>query len=77
MSGTTTITIRVPRQTRDALGKIADSARRSKSFVAAEVLDAYIQQQAWYAKKIAAARRSPIVPDKEVEAFFQRWTRGR
>lgn len=70
MSNTTTLTIRVDKETRDALDQIAKSARRSKSFVAAEVLDAFVKRQSWYETKIKAARKSRLLSDAEMEALF-------
>lgn len=71
MSHTTTLTIRVDKATRDALDKIARSAKRSKSFVAAEVLDAFVKRQAWYEAKTKSARKSRLLSDDEVEALFK------
>jgi predicted transcriptional regulator len=71
MAETTTLTIRVSRATRDELERIARGARRSKSFVASEVLDTFVQDQAWYAAKIEAARKSKLVPEAEMNRLFR------
>ncbi len=53
MAETTTLTIRVQRGTREALERIARNTRRSKSFIVPEVLATFVQDQGWYAAKIA------------------------
>lgn len=72
MSHTTTLTIRVDKATRDALDKVARSAQRSKSFMAAEVLDAFVKRHAWYEAKIKAAHKSRLLSDDEVETLFEK-----
>ncbi len=71
MSETTTLTIRIQRETRDQLDKIARGARRSKSFIAAELLTSFVQDQAWYEAKIAAARQSRLLSTAEVSQMFR------
>ncbi len=71
MSETTTITIRIQRETRDQLDNIARGARRSKSFIAAELLTSFVQDQARYEAKIAAARQSRLLSTVEVNQMFK------
>lgn len=66
MAETTTLTIRVQRGTREALERIARSTRRSKSFIVSEVLATFVQDQRWYAAKIAAGRKSKLVSEAEM-----------
>jgi predicted transcriptional regulator len=67
------LTVELDRATRREIGKIAKRAGQAETAVAAEVLAAYVKQQAWFADKIEGARKSPLVPDRDVEAFFRRW----
>ncbi len=41
----TTLTIRVPVQVRDKLARIASGTRRSKSYLAAEAVAAYVERE--------------------------------
>ncbi|WP_421850757.1 CopG family ribbon-helix-helix protein [Novosphingobium sp.] len=41
----TTLTIRVPIEVRDKLARIADGTRRSKSWLAAEAVAAYVERE--------------------------------
>lgn len=70
MPNTATLTVRVSRETKEALGEIAVEAHRSKSFLAAAAVESYVKQQIWWREKIAAARRSDLVPDDEMDDFF-------
>ena len=70
MPDTATLTVRLSRETKEALGKIAGDAHRSKSFVASAALKSYVKHQIWWREKIAAARQSDLVPEDEMDAFF-------
>lgn len=70
MRNTATLTVRVSRETKDALGRIAGNAHRSKSFVAAVAVESYVKHQIWWHEKIEAARQSDLVPEDEMDAFF-------
>ena len=45
MAETTTITVRIPVETRDKLDKLAEATRRSRSFLAAEALVGYADSE--------------------------------
>ena len=45
MAISTTMTIRVSSETRQKLGRIASDTRRSKSFLAAEAVSAYVDRE--------------------------------
>lgn len=45
MSATTTMTIRVSEDTREKLDRLATGMRRSRSFLAAEALTAYVERE--------------------------------
>lgn len=74
MPDTAVLTVRLSRETQEALEKIAGDAHRSKSFVAAVALESYVKRQIWWREKIDAARQSDLVSEDEMDAFFA--TRG-
>ncbi|MBC7505257.1 MAG: CopG family transcriptional regulator [Sandarakinorhabdus sp.] len=45
MTGTTTMTIRVTTATKERLGQLASETRRSRSFLAAEAVDRYLDRE--------------------------------
>jgi predicted transcriptional regulator len=45
MNTSTTMTIRVPVDVKDKLGQLARGTRRSKSFLAAEAVSAYVERE--------------------------------
>ena len=42
------LTVRLSRETKDALERIAGDAHRSKSFVAAVAVESYVKRQIWW-----------------------------
>ncbi|NKB16536.1 MAG: ribbon-helix-helix protein, CopG family [Sphingomonadales bacterium] len=54
-----TLTVRLTRETKDRLDALALSARRSKTFLAAEAIDAYVAANAWQVEE--GSRRSPYL----------------
>jgi len=45
MAATTTITVRIPEETKAKLEKIAEAGKRSLSYVAAEAIEAYVRTE--------------------------------
>ena len=45
MTGSTTLSIRLSSKTKDQLGELATATRRSKSFLAAEAVAAYVARE--------------------------------
>jgi predicted transcriptional regulator len=70
MSDTAVLTVRLSRETKEALERIAVDAHRSKSFVASVAVESYVKRQIWWHEKIDAARQSDLVSDDEMDAFF-------
>ena len=70
MPNTATLTVRMSRETKEALERIAGNTHSSKSSVAAVALESYVKHQNWWHEKIASARQSDLVPDEEMDAFF-------
>ncbi|HZP93091.1 MAG TPA: hypothetical protein VFB20_09435 [Burkholderiales bacterium] len=68
-----TLTVKLDAGVRREIAKIARRTGQDETAIAAQVLAAYVRQQTWFAAKIERARRSRLVPDRDVEAFFRRW----
>jgi predicted transcriptional regulator len=45
MNASTTMTIRVSQDVKDKLGRLADETRRSRSYLAAEAVSAYVERE--------------------------------
>ena len=72
-SAANALTVELDPATRREIARIAKRTKQDETAIAAQVLAAYVEQQAWFAVKIERARKSRLVPDREVEAFFRRW----
>ncbi len=65
MSETTTITVRLDAALKAKLELLAKSTQRSKSWLAAEAISAYVEQEAWQIEQIQAAVQQADQPDTE------------
>jgi RHH-type rel operon transcriptional repressor/antitoxin RelB len=78
---TTTLSVRIRADTKKRLDALAKRARRSKSFLAAEAIAAFVESESWQLDEIQAAvkeldeRRG--VPHKEVAAWLRSWGKKR
>jgi RHH-type rel operon transcriptional repressor/antitoxin RelB len=74
------MTIRVDRKTKNRLEKLAKAMERSKSYVAAEAIRAYVELNEWQITEIRAALKEADAGDfaseAEVEAVRRKWRRG-
>ena len=74
------LTIRVDRKTKSRLEKLAKTMERSKSFVAAEAIRAYVELNEWQIAGIKTALKEADAGDfateDEVEAVMKKWRRG-
>jgi RHH-type transcriptional regulator, rel operon repressor / antitoxin RelB len=74
------MTIRVDRKTKSRLEKLAKAMDRTKSYVAAEAIRAYIDLNEWQISEIKAALKEAdagdFASDEEVEAVMGKWRRG-
>jgi len=52
MSDTAVLTVRLSRETKEALERIAGDAHRSKSFVASVAVESYVKRQIWWHEKM-------------------------
>ena len=55
------LTLRVNNETKDKLDKLASATHRSKSFLAAEAINRYLENEAW---QIAEIEQAMIEADK-------------
>ena len=79
MSETTTITVRLDTSLKNKLEALAKSTQRSKSWLAAEAIAAYIEQESWQIQQIEAAIQQADRPETEwiahedVSAWLRTW----
>ncbi len=72
MAETTTITVRVPVETKEKLDRLAELTRRSRSFLAAEALEGYVRHELDIVEKILEGiedvKAGRVVPHEQVVA---------
>jgi predicted transcriptional regulator len=73
------MSIRVDRKTKTRLAKLATAMERTKSYVAAEAIRAYVELNEWQITEIKAALKEADAGDfaseREVRAVMKKWTR--
>lgn len=76
-TATKMLNVRLPVATHSRLSKLTSSTGRSKSFLAVEALEAYLEQQAWQIAEIKAglaeADRGEFATEAEVNAVFAKY----
>lgn len=76
-TATKMLNVRLPVSTHSRLSKLTSSTGRSKTFLAVEALDAYLEQQAWQIAEIKAglaeADRGEFATEDEVRAVFAKY----
>ena len=77
----TNFTVRVEPQVKKRLEKLAKSTGRSRSFLAAEALNAYLDVNEWQVagvkRAMASLDRGDGVPHQEVKDWVNSWGRRR
>lgn len=79
MSDTTTITVRLDASLKAKLESLAQSTQRTKSWLAAEAIAAYVEQEAWQIQAIEEAVRQANLPETKwidhanVSNWLQTW----
>ena len=72
-----TLNVRLPESTYSRLAQLTKATGRTKSFLAVEALDAYLDQQAWQIAEvkagIAEADRGEFASDQEMQAIFAKY----
>jgi len=73
-------TARLDRKTKNRLEKLAKAMERSKSYVAAEAIRAYVELNEWQITEIRTALKeadaSDFASESQVEAVRRKWRRG-
>ena len=73
----TTMTVRLEDDVKDRLDALAEATQRSKSFLAAEAIRAYVENNEWQIGEIQAALNEAdagdFADDKEVAALARKW----
>ncbi len=73
----TTITIRLEEKVKDRLDRLAESTRRSKSFLAAEAIRDFVESNEWQIAETRAALKEANAGDfaseRDVENLANKW----
>lgn len=73
----TTMTIRLEEEVRDRLDRLAESTQRSKSFLAAEAIREFVENNEWQIAEIRAALKEAnagdFASDKDLAAVAKKW----
>jgi predicted transcriptional regulator len=81
MADSTTMTVRLSRELKGKLDRLAASTRRSKSYLAAEAIAEYVDANAWQIAEIRKAVRKadaggPFVSDEDATRYLDALGRG-
>ncbi len=78
---TTTLSVRIDTDTKERLEALAKRARRSKSFLAAEAIAAFVEAETWQLDEIQSGLEELDegrgVAHEEVSAWLRSWGRKR
>jgi RHH-type rel operon transcriptional repressor/antitoxin RelB len=78
---TTTLSVRINTNTKKRLEALAKRARRSKSFLAAEAIAAFVEAESWQLDEIQAGLKELDegrgMPHKDVSTWLHSWGRKR
>ena len=73
----TTMTVRLEEDVKDRLDQLAEATKRSKSFLAAEAIREFIENNEWQIAEINTAIKEAdagdFANDKEVAALRKKW----
>ncbi len=74
---TSTMTLRLDKEIKERLEQLAEATKRSKSFLAAEAIRAYVETNEWQIAEIKSALREADSGDfatsREVAALARKW----
>jgi RHH-type transcriptional regulator, rel operon repressor / antitoxin RelB len=74
----TSITARIEPETKEKLEALAAATQRSKSWLVADAVRAYVEEQSWQVEAIrqglAAIDAGDFADEAEVEALFQKYS---
>ncbi len=73
----TTMTLRLEDDVKARLDKLADATQRSKSFLAAEAIREFVENNEWQIREVKAAIKEAnagdFASDEEVAALAKKW----
>ena len=73
----TTMTVRLEDDIKERLERLAESTKRSKSFLAAEAIREFVEINEWQIREIRAALKEAdsgdFASDREVDAIAAKW----
>jgi RHH-type transcriptional regulator, rel operon repressor / antitoxin RelB len=80
MPDTTTMTVRLSQELKGKLERLAESTRRSKSYLAAEAIAEYVDANAWQVEEIRKAVEKadaggPFVSDEDAARYLDALSR--
>jgi RHH-type transcriptional regulator, rel operon repressor / antitoxin RelB len=78
MADSGTVTVRLRKEALDRLNRLASDTKRSKSFLAAEAIEGFLDQNAWQIEEtrkaaLKADAGGPFVAHEEVTAWLESW----
>ena len=72
------LTVRVSHKVKEQLEALAQSTKRSKSFLAAQAIASYVEQEAWQITEIEnaveEANAGDFASETEVDAVISKWS---
>lgn len=72
-----TFSLRLPQETIEQLGMLAEATGRSRNAIATQAMQDFIEREAWQVKRILEAIKEAdagnFATDEEVEALFNKW----
>jgi predicted transcriptional regulator len=75
----TTLSVRIDEDTKKRLDALARCSKRTKSFLAAEAISAYVESESWQIDEIKAGLREldagQVVSHAEVSRWLRSWGR--
>ncbi len=78
---TTVLSVRIDADTKERLDALAKRARRTRSFLAAEAITAFVEAETWQLDEIQAASgeldEGRGVPHDDVSTWLRSWGRAR
>ena len=75
MMESSVLTLRVSNKTKTKLNKLAETTQRSKSYLAAEAIERYLEVEAWQIKEIKQAIKEADVGDFVSDDEFKEITK--
>ena len=81
MSTSSTVTIRIPSDLKKRLNRLADATARSSSWLAAQALELYLDDQEWQVAKIREGQRDfragRVVSHDKASRWLRSWGKKR